>query len=503
MREQIDKHIKYKEQYKKNELYWGLGIENELYLEFENKLCINKNKLLKNHQRERYSINYYGNYKSEFLNSALKSFVKSINNTLYIPLLINSHSFTKTDKNNNSQKLYTKNSIINPDFNGKTLIEELQESNEYFKKAINNKWLFDGDTIEFITNNFYKSTLIDILNELHENKLEFINNLNHSFEKHNIFTNYGKVKFMNSNYPHSTYLTNLNNIAMFNNGTLHYNLTLPTMLNDNGLIEDVGKFIKDHSKAIKIIQWMEPFIISVYGSPDPFSSDEKNEDNTKFSALSQRCAISRYISIGTYNSNIMPLGKILTTDVNKMDLNKLDYWWFNKFYENNAYTRLEHIGMDINFNKHYNHGIEIRFLEHICDEKNIHESFEFIIYLMDYILESDHINSFENPIFNKIWNNITLQCIIHGHKYNLTNEEKELYENIFQIKFKKYNVLEMYYELYCNFKIKYNKIYKDENNLYTIIPRGKFSFYALSKLENKKTEINDEFENFNNCCNII
>jgi hypothetical protein len=86
---------------------------------------------------------------------------------------------------------------------------------------------------------------------------------------------------------------------------------------------------------------------------------------------------------------------------------------------------------------------------------------------------------------------------------NLTNEEKELYENIFKIKFKKSNVLEVYYELYCNLKIKYNKIYKDENDLYTIIPRGKFSIHALSKLENKKTEINNEIENFNNCCNIL
>ena len=29
---QLEKHIKYKKLYKKNILFWGLGIENELYL---------------------------------------------------------------------------------------------------------------------------------------------------------------------------------------------------------------------------------------------------------------------------------------------------------------------------------------------------------------------------------------------------------------------------------------------------------------------------------------
>ena len=31
----LDKHIKYENIYKKDELYWGIGIENEIYLEFD------------------------------------------------------------------------------------------------------------------------------------------------------------------------------------------------------------------------------------------------------------------------------------------------------------------------------------------------------------------------------------------------------------------------------------------------------------------------------------
>jgi hypothetical protein len=61
---QIDKHEKYKKKYGKNDLYWGLGIENEVYLEFEKREEISKKVFLENHKSERYSVNYYENYKT-------------------------------------------------------------------------------------------------------------------------------------------------------------------------------------------------------------------------------------------------------------------------------------------------------------------------------------------------------------------------------------------------------------------------------------------------------
>ena len=72
----------------------------------------------------------------------------------------------------------------------------------------------------------------------------------------------------------------------------------------------------------------------------------------------------------------MEVGKILTTSVENLEINNLEYWWYNKYYENNGYNKLKEIGYDINFNKHYNHGIEIRFLDHITEDKKIFESFD-------------------------------------------------------------------------------------------------------------------------------
>ena len=486
-----EKYSKYKNQYAKNTLYWGLGIENEIYLEFEHKYNINKTELLDKNKRkrERYSVDYYTNYNTLELNNALQFYVDNTSESgveeskLQLPILLNSNSFTRTDASNNSKTLYTKLCEPNPRFIGHTLIETLQNHNTYFTDNINNKWLFDGDTIEFNTLNFFNITLQDIVTELNVNKCEFITHINDSFTKLNIFNSYGNVKIMEKNHPFCTYMTNFKNINMFNNGTLHYNLTLPTQLNKSGKIKNMDKFIKEHSKAIKIIQWMEPFLIAIYNSPDPFSMMKNYPNNHKFSKASQRCAISRYIGVGTYDSSTMQTGKILLKPINEVICNDLDYWWFNEYYNNNnAYTKLNDIGVDINFNKHYNHGIELRFIDNITDNAKLFELFEFIIYLMDYILESDLINTFENPIMNKIWNNFMLKIIVSGNECELNNSEKEMYENIFKMKISKTNLNDVYYEIFNKLVLRYN----------TLVPNGKFSSLCLKPYDKKIDSSNME-----------
>jgi hypothetical protein len=270
---------------------------------------------------------------------------------------------------------------------------------------------------------------------------------------------------------------------MFNNGTLHYNITLPTQLDENGKIKDINKFKNDHKNAIKIIQLLEPFIISIYGKADIFSKMENFKNSNKFSSSSQRCAISRYIGIGTYDIDKMESGKILTKNIDDLEFSKLDYWWYNKYYEDNAYSKLNDIGLDINFNKHYNHGIEIRFLDHIENEDKLFNSFEFIIYLMDYILEYENkINDLENPIKNKIWNEFVVNIFKYGKTYILNNEEKTYYQKIFNIEFKKYSVEDIYNEIYFYFILKFNNFFTSTQNdveKLILVPCGKFSSLTL------------------------
>jgi hypothetical protein len=478
-----EKHTKYEVKYKPNSLYWGLGIENELYLEFEKKINIDKTFFLKNHKRERYSVDYFSNYNNKYLNDVFNYYVENYtSNNISLPLLLNSHSFLHTDCKNNSKKLYTKKAEPNPEFNGKILLEELLENNYYLKNNIGHTWLFDGDIIEITSNDFFNAKLENVLNEIKLYKKNFIENINNTMQKLNIYSQYGKLKFMECNHPFGIYLTNLNNISMFNNGTLHFNLTLPTELDEKNKIKNINKFKNDHSKAIKIIQWMEPFIIAIYGEADIFSKIDGFKNSSKFSNSSQRCAISRYIGLGTYDSDKLESGKILTKDIKDLDFSSLDYWWYNKYYEDNAYTKLNELGLDINFNKHYNHGIEIRFIDHINDQQ-IFSLFEFIIYLMDYLLESENkINEFGNPIKNKIWNEFVVNIFKYGHKYILNTEERELYQKIFNIEFKKYSVYDIYNEIYFYLIIKFNNFFKSiKNNVEksVLIPNGKFSSLTL------------------------
>jgi hypothetical protein len=471
MNKSQEKHYKYLQQYKKNEIYWGIGIENELYLEFEKKININKEFLFNNHKRERYSVNYFDNYKNGILKEnliKLNSFNKM--NDISVPLLINSHSFLNTDSQNNARTLYTKSKYNNPLFKGITLLEEVSNFDKYF---INNEWLFDGDTVEFTTMRFYKVQLNNIIFELKYFKYKFINILNKYLLQNKIFNEYGTVSLMKNNYPIAIHLTNLNNISIFNNGTLHYNITLPTFLDENCKIKDFNKFIKIHKDAIKMIQWLEPFMISVYNTADYFN----NVDN-KCSNCSQRCAVSRYIGIGTFDTDEMIRGKILQVPVDKFKNNK--DWWYVKYHQNSSYKELESVGLDINFNKHYNHGIEIRFFDHILNEEQLFESFEFIILLMDFVLDHPHLELL-NPIHNPLWNNLVYNCMKDGHTYSPTKEEILFYTNIFNIEidntFKSSkNIKELYYDIYFFLLRKYTTCIKDTKYILNYIgPYSKLS----------------------------
>jgi len=147
----------------------------------------------------------------------------------------------------------------------------VMEGNDYLRQTYDHTWMYDGDTIEFITTNFYNATTSTVINELMEIKTKFIENLNKFFKENNIFQKFGNVKIMKNNHPFAVYLTNIYNNAMFNNGTIHINITLPTYLDEFGKIKNKKKFVLEHKHYIKYIQFIEPLLIAMYGAPDIFS----------------------------------------------------------------------------------------------------------------------------------------------------------------------------------------------------------------------------------------
>jgi hypothetical protein len=435
--ELLDKHRNYLQYYKPNDIYWGLGIEHETYFEMSQKIIVNPHLFYtENAKRERYSVDYYKSYKPNVYNTCINELQKKSKLSNSIPLLINSNSFTKTDSNNNSVTTFSKYPIPNPEFNGKTLYEFMCEKDSYFKDQYMMTFIFDGDTIEFVNLNFYKKTIQDVIEELQNNKHEFMTRLQKVFKENYIFTNYGKIDFCKKNHPFVSFMTNFNNCSIFNNMTYHLNFTLPTKLNKDCLIENYPLFIKQHKNLIKLIHWVEPLLIAIYGSGDIFS-----QVNSNLSGTSQRIAKSRYIGFGTYDTDKMIPGKILHIDSKNNHLSNMDYWWFNQYYKKSDYTKEDLIGVDINFHKHKNHGIELRIFDYF-DESKLEEAFTFIVLLMDHSLTK----KIKSPIRNKLWNNFVVD-ILNDRNANIDSELLIFYQSIFEFKTNVKSTYELYYKI--------------------------------------------------------
>jgi hypothetical protein len=412
----LEKHQKYKLAYKPNDIFWGLGVEHETYLETSKLKQISLNDLKEHRKPERYSVNYYEIYSTEILNSALDGLFNTEKN-IFVPILVNSHTFHKTDINGEHQTTFDRIPKPNNIFNGITLFDWMKEYNpEIFENEYEKSYLFDGDTIEFMTQKYYKAKLDDVINELVEVENNFMNALN-ALPKEGILKKYGPFQLAKKNYPFASYLTNLKNNAMFNNGTIHINITLPTQLNENAEVADFELFTKQHQNYARAIQWLSPLLVANYGTPDPLSESKINGE--LFSAGSQRVSVSRYIGLGTFDTDMMTIGKILT--INRNELENID--WYESFHKKTDYKFLDKLGLDINFNKHFSHGLELRFFESmpISDVKDI---LLLLIYLADFSLDVELIN----PKKTKLWHNITEKCVHNGKGYYMdASDQNELY----------------------------------------------------------------------------
>jgi len=442
-----EKHKNYLNYYKPNDLYWGIGIENECYLEFSNKKQVNLDFFINNGKRERYSIDYFQSYKPDFLTQSIEKLNNIEKLPKEIPILMNAHSFEKMDIEGNHKTMYTKENEDNPKYLGKSLFEILCENDSFFSENYLKTYIFDGDTIEFINSNFYKQNINSVTNELIKNKEEFLMRLQEVFNKLEIFKEYGKIDYCRTNYPFVSFLTNKNNYTIFNNMTYHFNFTLPTKLDEKGNIKFKKRFIEQHRNAIHLIQWMEPILIAIYNTPDFFSEVSENVSKT-----SQRCAKSRYIGIGTYNTETMEIGKILQIDSEDNHLSHLDYWWFNQYYKDCEYTKEDKIGLDINFHKHKNHGIELRFFDYFSEER-LNEVLLFIVLLLDFSLENPIIS----PVKLKVWNDFVVS-IIKNHLNPISTDLLKLLTAMFGCEELKPNILETYKIIYTFlFKKYYNR----------------------------------------------
>jgi len=406
-----EKHMKYmkhydvsskeiEEKHTTQSLFWGIGIENETYLMHAEKYGIKSFRNLKQ-KRERYSVDYYKSFIADGpcgINALLQR--ANTLDTLTYPMYINSHTFQATDVKQEHRIHYDVGGTPNVAFT-ESLHDILLRESDYYKSVYNTSFVFDGDSIEFITQDFYCATVDSCMKELISQKQRFLSEIQPYFQ-----TWFSKaVVFPDHNYGFVSFLTTKNrNLGICNNGTIHINLTLPTML-ENGVIQDKTAFIKEHLNLVPYFQLVEPLIVACYGTPDIFSLLSDNE----YAVGSQRVALSRYISVQTFDAEHPINGKLLL-----MDRPKEPAFWQNAM---TAYHLNEKIGYDINFNKFKNHGIELRFFDWFPEE-----------YLADilhfFVLLSEHAKQYLAKPFDKTkYNTIIQNCIKKGFSCTLSLEE--------------------------------------------------------------------------------
>lgn len=414
-----DKHKRYASAYKPHDTYWGLGIECEAYIEVATTahLQVPGVNFISHQAPERYSVRYYDSYKPNTYNEALKGIIDP-SGTYTLPLLINAHSFQRTDASGEHTTAFKKRAlpdgaghvwdiIPNPKFNGTTILSALQAHTQYFdipEDASGNpgvqaeKFIFDGDSIELATADFYKATIKSVCKEFSELRSEFVRELNAAWSGAGLPASYQPLKWMTTNHPWAALASNPRNISIFNNGTYHINLTLPTKLDKRGRISNWPAFLERHRRVARYIQWLQPFLLVAYGTPDPLAKSPLL--GHRFSAASQRAAVSRYIGVGSYDTDKMLHGKLNTVPREATRVAK-ENGWMVMYERENAYKRLSEVGVDINFNKHYNHGLELRFFDYFEPER-LSQLLRVIACVCDQAIQGPVSIPQESPLWNTL-----------------------------------------------------------------------------------------------------
>jgi len=413
----IPKHQRYAAAYNRFGFFWGLGIEHETYLATSQTRTITS--FEGQMMPERYCVRYYDAYKADPLRTTLKRVI-DLSGSVIVPILMNSHSLTKCDVSGEHATVYSKTTLPNPAFSGTNLSAYLCQHSPWLEKELGTSYMWDGDTIEFMTQQFYRATVAEVMAELQEIEQQFVQEINKA-PAVGILQTHGPLRLSAPlNPPWATYLTNPSNVSMFNNGTIHINVTLPTQLGFTMKPLWPTHFVEQHRRLARLVQWLEPLWIARHGSPDPLSAL-----SDRYAAGSQRLAVSRYIGMGTFDTELMPPGKIM-----QIARSELSLPWYSRFYAATDYTERSEIGLDINFNKHWAHGLELRFFDQM-PLPDLQTVLEQLVILMDITRESR--NSPANPRNSVTWQEAAYEALHHGPRWAVTPSQMAAFAGVLGI----------------------------------------------------------------------
>jgi hypothetical protein len=408
-----------------NKTYWGIGLENETYLQFEESLVVTGKFIREKMGRERYSIDYLKCYKKGSLETALAAAFDNEKNYL-VSRMMNSHSLEKLDIQFQHKTIQSPPPLLdNPNYSGTSILELFLQSQPYAIQSMLTQKdkpmgciIFDGDSIEFVTKYFENRTVQEACNELKATKRIFLEKLNES----NILD--GSLTYPEYNIGINMFMSNQKNLVLFNNGTFHFHITLPTPTQDSKIV-DYDAFDHAHSNAIYLLQWFEPFFIATLGSPDILSViSEKHDLKEQFAGGSMRNAMSRYTGVGTYHRS-MAKGKILTYPVEEfrklLKFTKEDnIWWRDQVEAELSYDLLSDLGLDFNREKLYQSGFEFRSFDEF-PASYLPAVLHAIVLICEHSIHATNIAWASDSV---VWNNLVFRSLKQGYRTTIDAAEK-------------------------------------------------------------------------------
>lgn len=262
---------------------------------------------------------------------------------------------------------------------------------------------FDESLIKISTSDIYDTTTEKCIHELITSCEDITHNLRNIFSEHDILSSYGLVRLQDYNYCVVKYFDDPIHYFSFSPGA-SYNifLMLPTDLNLTGVPKNMNEFIEQHNNAIRAIQWIEPLMIAVYGTPDLLSVFDPS-----FSKGSKRNSIGSESCPGSYDST-KEYSTDTTTDMPS---------WFHQYHTNTGYVVNTVFGLDIILRKTKCYGIEIRFMDHVLPS-HMYNIINIILLLCQHALT----NPVSNPVTNTTWNDAILRALRDGHEMRLCHE---------------------------------------------------------------------------------
>ncbi|NDB36346.1 MAG: hypothetical protein EB023_13640, partial [Flavobacteriia bacterium] len=425
---------KFKEYYNTTDTeFWGIGIENEMYIQSAQPLNYPTPYAIQTRlSRERYSVNYLTHYKPDLKEKLSNRLLH--HPTLKVPQLFNAHAFTQMDRNGQPKMTYTHDPQPNTYFTGKTILQEWQEWDPSITKMIQSQTkhdspvFFDGDSIEFVTEHFYRTTTSQIVQELKFRREEFLSRFNEFCKQRKILINHLPFHYVDCHPGLAAMMTQPHRLVPFNNTTFHVHLTLPTGVY-NGQIVDLQQFQSAHQRAIILLQWFQPYFISQLGSPDFLNTLFPGD----YAGGSMRCAMSRYIGVGTYNPIDMQPGILQTYPIDSVRPSGV-YWWRDRLEAETQYILpTDVIGTDIHYAKHYQCGIELRWLDGFPLEI-LETVVNKLVLICAYAQQLDLTHLTQNVAnCSQVWNNLVFQSITKGYKTLLEPSEQTEWYRVLNI----------------------------------------------------------------------